>query len=78
MDDQLYFLITVLYEANLTLMKCALCVKRNALIDDCFDYPMEPENRELLHGLLPPHVQSCGPVVAVEPIFAIQIVSYES
>ena len=71
MNDELNWLITVLYGD--TLLRCALQVKRNALPGDCAEYPMEPENRKAIHALLPLHVQSCGPIVAVEELFEVHI-----
>ena len=73
MSDEINWLITVLYEANSTWLQCALKVKRAALPGDCMEYPMEPENREMIRALLPLHVRSCGPVVAVDEIFEIEV-----
>ncbi len=72
MGDQVCFLISILYEG--TLLKCALKVSSDALPGDCAEYPMEPENREILHGLLPLHVRECGPIVNVEPIFEVIVI----
>ena len=69
MDNEVNFLITVLYEE--ILMRCALKVKRDKLSGDCEKYPMELENRKQLHSLLPDHVKSCGPIVDVDSIFEI-------
>ena len=69
MSDEVNFLVTVLYGD--TLLSCALKTKRDRLSGDIEEYPMEPENREELHKLLPLHVRSCGPIVAVETIFEI-------
>ncbi len=71
MNDELNWLITVLYGD--TLLRCALQVKRDALPGDCAECPMEPENRKAIHALLPLHVQSCGPIVAVEELFEVHI-----
>jgi hypothetical protein len=79
MNPFVYLLITV-FHGNPTgnygdsLLKCALCVNRNSLPDDLCEYPLEPENRAVLHKLLPEHVQSCGPIVDVEKIFSVHVV----
>lgn len=64
MGNDVCFLITVLYGDEL--IRCALKVNRDQLGGDVAEYPMEPENREKLHALLPLHVQTCGPIVAVD------------
>ena len=64
MGSDICFLITVLYGD--TLIRCALKVNRDKLGGDVADFPMEPENREKLHALLPLHVQNCGPIVDVD------------
>ena len=71
MDDNINLLITIL-NGN-TLLRCALQVKRDALPGDCVNYPMDPENRKAIHALLPLHVQSCGPIVAVEDLFEVHV-----
>ncbi len=71
MSDEICWLVTVLYEG--TLLKCALRVKKAAVSQDCQDFPMEPENREAIRALLPLHVRSCGPVVAVDDLFAVEV-----
>ena len=63
------FLITLLYGSEL--VKCALRVSVDDLPGDCIEYPLEPENRGLLHALLPSHVREMGMVVAVEDILDI-------
>lgn len=72
MPNYACFLITILYEG--ALMRCALRVSKLKISGDCEEYPMEPENRAQLHALLPDHVRSCGPIVAVEDLFEVQIV----
>ena len=74
MGDELNWLITILYGD--TLLRCALQVKRAALPGDCAEYPMEPENRKAIHALLPLHVQTCGPIVAVDELFEVHIANY--
>ena len=73
MSEYINWLITILCED--TLLRCALQVRRDALPGDCAEYPMEPENRQVIHALLPPHVRTCGPIVAVEDLFEIHIES---
>ena len=73
MNEHVCLLITVYYENACVLMRCAIKVKRDALPEDCIQYPMAPENRQLLHGLLPMHVRSCGPVVDAEEIFEVHV-----
>jgi len=63
MGNDICFLITVLHDN--TLIKCALKVKCDQLSGDVADYPMEPENLEQLHNLLPEHVRSLGNIVDV-------------
>ena len=69
MSEYICFLITILYGDRL--LKCALSVKRDLISQDCQDFPMEPENRIVLHEMLPPHVKSCGPIVEVSRIFEV-------
>ena len=76
MHDDMNWLITVLYGDML--LRCALQVKRDALPGDCAEYPMEPENRKAIHALLPLHVQTCGPIVAVDELFEVHIANAEA
>jgi len=75
MDNDICWLVTVLYDDQL--LRCALRVDKHDLpsgrMDDIAKYPMEPENREAIHALLPPHVRSCGPVVDVQSLFDVHI-----
>jgi hypothetical protein len=71
MGNDICWLVTVLYGD--TLLQCALKVPRTAVGCDCWEYPMEPENRKAIHALLPLHVQTCGPIVAVEELFDVHI-----
>ena len=75
MSDTINWLITVLYSD--TLLRCALQVNPKALPGDCAAYPMEPENRKAIHALLPLHVRTCGPIVAIEELFEIHVVNSE-
>lgn len=70
MGDGVFLLVTVLYESEGTLLRCGLAMSRPSN-QDLLDYPMEPENRQVIHAMLPYHVQTCGPVVAVEELFDI-------
>lgn len=70
MDSSTCFLITLL-NGN-ALLRCAIKVREEDLHGDIAEYPMEPENQEALHKLLPEHVQSVGPIVDVETIFEIR------
>jgi len=69
MSEDYCFLITILYGESL--LECALKVKRKNVGVDVCQHPMEPENRKVLHGLLPLHVQTCGPIVEVRELFEI-------
>jgi len=69
MNDDISWLITVLF--NDELMRYAVKFKRKFLPGDCADYPMEPENRKLIHDLLPDHIRSLGPIVAIDGLFDV-------
>jgi len=71
MGTDICWLVTVLYGGEL--LRCAVKVPRTAVVCDCWEYPMEPEHRKVIHALLQPHVQSCGPIVAVEELFEVHI-----
>jgi len=75
MGTDICWLVTLLYED--TLIKCALKIDKWDLpegrIYDIQQYPMEPENRAVIHAMLPLHVQTCGPIVAVEELFEVHI-----
>ena len=73
MDGSVSFLVIVLDRVSSQLLKCALKVKENDLSGDCAEFPMEPENRAMIHSLLPLHVQECGPIVGVEHIFEVHV-----
>lgn len=72
MSEYECFLITVLEGERL--LKCALKVKRTLIKNDLWEYPMEPENKEFLHNLLPLHVRNCGPIVDVENLFEVEMI----
>lgn len=63
------WLITLLCEDQL--MKCALRVNRDDIDESVYAYPMEPESREAIRGLLPSHVQSLGKIVDIAEIFEV-------
>ncbi len=69
MSDYICMLITILYDD--ALMRVALKVKKDQVEGDWEEYPMEPENREKIHAMLPAHVSNCGPIVNVEPLFEV-------
>lgn len=73
MGNHFCFLITVLYGDQL--LKCALKIDREKLDIDVAEYPMELENREKLHAMLPLHVRNCGPIVDVDTSL-FEIASY--
>lgn len=53
------------------ILRVALKIDANKLKGDCFENPMEPENRKQLKELLPLHVKNYGDIVLVEEIFEI-------
>lgn len=67
MGEDTCYLITLLYGEEL--LKCALKVELD------LSYPMEPKSRKVLMDLLPLHVRTLGPIVAVEKIFEIEVVA---
>ena len=69
MSPHICFLVTILYGDRL--LKCAIKFDKTQQEGDWYDYPMEPDSREILHGMLPLHVKNCGPIVAVDRIFEI-------
>ena len=71
MNDYICFLITILYESQGTLLRCALRFKRDDVHEDIWRYPMERECRSRLEEMLPEHVSSCGPIVDVQEIFEV-------
>lgn len=74
MEEYICFLITVFYESAESTLDCALRVRRDSLPGDCAEYPMEPENKEYLYGLLPEHVRSAGPIIQINNLFEIHCV----
>lgn len=71
MSEYVCFLITILYED--ALLRVALKIKHDSIKPDVWENPMEPENREILHSLLPLHVQTCGHIVEVEELFEVEV-----
>jgi hypothetical protein len=71
MGNDLCLLITLLYEANKTLLRVALKLDRDEISEDCAKYFLEPENRASIHALLPAHVRSLGPIVEIEELFEV-------
>ena len=75
MSNYLSFLITIIYGESL--LKCALKINRDKIpanVNLTDDYS-HSSSHEYLHSKLPFHVQSCGPIVEVEPIFEIEIIT---
>jgi len=66
MDEHVCLLVTVLY--NRGLVRCAVKVHRDDLSDDAKAYMLEVNSMDEIHGLLPLHIQTMGPVVHVEHI----------
>ena len=77
MDDTISWLIYVFNESQGTVIRCALKVNRDRLMDDAAEYPMEPESRKSIHALLPEHIQSYGPIIAVDHIDDVVILTEE-
>ena len=70
-SNTICFIITLLCKDEL--LRCGLKVKRDKLMGDCDEYPMEPENRKQLWNLLPEHVRNyCNTIVEVTEIFDIE------
>jgi hypothetical protein len=76
MSEYICILITVLYESQKTLLRCAVKIRHADIDYDTIKYWAEPENKTLLHSLLPLHVRSCGPIVEVKEIFEIEMVDF--
>jgi len=74
MSNEICWLITVLYEAHHTLIRCAVKAECDAVPSVCVEYPMEVESREILHSFLPRDISDCGPIVAVEIIAEVVVV----
>ena len=72
MDEHVCWLVTILYGDDL--LRCAVKIHQKEIPEDCYLYPMEPLNRAIIHSYLPSHVQSCGPIVAIEEIFDVCVV----
>lgn len=67
MGSDVCFLITVVHHDSL--LQCALSMPRTQVPEDCLMYPMD--NREWFERVLPLHVQSAGPIVKIEDLFAV-------
>lgn len=74
MDDSISLLVSILYQDNEQLLKCAVKIKQDMLKEDCLEYPMEPENKMQIYNLLPLHLRSCGPIVNIEFLFDVVII----
>lgn len=77
MSDQECLLISILHVYEIDgntyrqLLRCALKLTMDDIPRDLIDHPMEPENLDRLHEMLPEHVRSCGPIVNVQPLFEV-------
>jgi hypothetical protein len=74
MNEFSLFLVTILneFDGRHRLLQCALKVK-NDLLDLDLDW-LDPRSWDQLHKLLPLHVQTCGPIVDVDPLFEVTII----
>ena len=70
MSDSICWLVTVLYERNKTLLRCALKVREKDVSEWCRER-MNAPSRAAIHAMLPAHVRECGPVVDVQEIFEV-------
>jgi len=70
MNDDVCWLVTVLHDGRL--LKCAVKFKRDSVPGDMVRYPTEWRT-EVGERLLPEHVRSAGPIVAVEEIFEVHV-----
>lgn len=73
MPDYFCFLISILTQ-EMTIIECALRIPKSKITEDCAKYPLEPENRVILHSLLPEHAQDCGSIIDVKEIFEIEVI----
>jgi hypothetical protein len=79
MNDDVNLLVTIYYGDGYNhklitcAMKCKTGLNPGELPPDCLEDPMEPLNSQAIHSLLPEHVRSCGPIVAVKQIFEVCI-----
>lgn len=73
MSDDVCFLVTVLDDSDMSLLRCALKCKRNELPEDAPLYPMEPEIRRHIRQMLPAHIRDVGPIVEIDVIFETHI-----
>ena len=69
MGPREWYLVTVLNEDCMTLVKVAVKLAPDSLAQDQIEFYLEPENRQAWGGILPDHVSSMGPVVDVESLF---------
>lgn len=76
MGEYIYLLITTYSDYN-GLLRSAVAIKRDAISEECLDYPTEyPYNLELERHL-PQHVSSAGKIIQVEQIFNVSISNKE-
>lgn len=70
MDNSTNLLVTVYYEFDKSLIKCAVKFQARGFE---YEFWRETENLRILNEYLPLHVRSCGPIVNVEQIFEVSI-----
>ncbi len=66
-------LVTVFYESQRQLIKCALGITKEQAWKIEGRHLESNEVKGLVNSFLPLHVKSCGPVVHVEDIFEIHL-----
>ena len=74
MGESSNWLVTVVDAKYHRLFKCALKVSNSDISDDCVLHYNEPENRKIIHSLLPDHIKQIGPIVEIESIFDVKII----
>ena len=76
MSEYIHLLITT-YSDFHGLLRSAVAIKRDAISEDCLEYPTDyPYNFEL-EKHLPAHVASAGKVIQVEQIFSVSVSTVE-
>jgi len=69
MSEYNIFLVTLYYEDDQSLVECVIKAHYSIIDYEEIYHWGEKENRDKIHALLPMHVRSVGPIVAVKPIF---------
>ena len=65
MDPSYSFLVYIYYEHDKSLLKVAVKSDKDWLSYDLYPFG----SYEAIHAALPMHIRSCGPVIAIEPLF---------